>query len=192
MTAPGPVTRDLIETFDDVRSRTLARLEGLTDVEYLWEPVASCMTLRTAADGLFRADPRPAQALHPAPFTTIAWRVWHIGADCLRGYGRFFEDEHQGGDRHLWPGTATEGVQMLATEWSRFRTRVESLGDDRLLQPMGPRAGAYSHESYLLLALHALDEAAHHGAELGVLRDLYLHGFVTGQATNPDEASSKN
>jgi hypothetical protein len=43
---------------------------------------------------------------------------------------------------------------------------------------MGSRAGVYGHESYLLLALHALDEAAHHGAELGVLRDLYLHGFA--------------
>jgi len=142
MTSPGPVTRDLLATFDDVRSRTLARLEGLTDAEYLWEPVASCMTLRAAADGVFRADPRPPHDAHPAPFTTIAWRIWHIGADCLRGYGRFFDDEPQGGDR--------------------------------LRQPMGPRAGAYSHESYLLLALHALDETAHHGAELGVLRDLYL------------------
>ncbi len=174
MTSPGPVTRDLLATFDDVRSRTLARLEGLTDAEYLWEPVASCMTLRAAADGVFRADPRPPHDAHPAPFTTIAWRIWHIGADCLRGYGRFFDDEPQGGDRHLWPGSATAGVQMLADDWSRFRARVESLGDDRLRQPMGPRAGAYSHESYLLLALHALDETAHHGAELGVLRDLYL------------------
>ncbi|MET7313681.1 DinB family protein [Streptomyces sp. NPDC005571] len=178
MASPGPVTRDLLETFDDVRSRTFARLDGLTDAEYLWEPVASSMTLRADTNGVFRADPRPSGDARPAPFTTIAWRIWHIGADCLRGYGRFFEDEAPSGDRHLWPGTAAKGVQMLTNDWSRFRTRVESLGDDRLLQPMGPRAGAYSHESYLLLALHALDEAAHHGAELGVLRDLYLHGFA--------------
>jgi hypothetical protein len=26
-----------------------------------------------------------------------------------------------------------------------------------------------------------LDEAAHHGAELGVLRDLYLHSFAAEQ-----------
>jgi hypothetical protein len=186
MTSPGPVTRDLLETFDDVRSRTFARLDGLTDAEYLWEPVASCMTPRADGDGVFRADPRPTGDVRPAPFTTIAWRIWHIGADCLRGYGRFFEDESQSGDRHLWPGTAAEGVQMLANDWSRFRTRVESLGDDRLLQPMGSRAGVYGHESYLLLALHALDEGAHHGAELGVLRDLYLHGFTAEQGTHGD------
>ncbi|MFJ9760120.1 DinB family protein [Streptomyces sp. NPDC101149] len=187
MTSTGPITRDLLQTFEDVRSRTFARLHGLTDAEYLWEPIAFCMTLRPAADGMFRADPRPAGEVRPAPFTTIGWRIWHIGADCLRGYGRFFGDGPQGGDRHLWPGTASEGVQELADDWSRFRNHVESLGDDRLLQPMGPIAGDYSHESYLLLALHALDEAAHHGAELGVLRDLYLHGFDKKQRANHDE-----
>ncbi|MFC1405009.1 MULTISPECIES: DinB family protein [Streptacidiphilus] len=187
-TPPGPVTRDLLETLDEVRDRTLARLEGLTDAEYLWEPVASCMTLRPAADGSFRADPRPGaedgdgDKAGPAPFTTIGWRVWHIGADCLRSYGRFFGDEPLGDDRHLWPGTAAEGVALMSRDWARFRGQVEALGDQGLLQPMGPRAGAYSHESYLLLALHALDEVAHHGAELGVLRDLYLHGFKARSA----------
>jgi hypothetical protein len=179
MPSPGPVTRDLLETFEDVRSRTFARLAGLTDAEYLWEPVAACMTLRPAEDGTWRADPRPADDPRPAPFTTIAWRIWHIGSDCLRGYGRFFGEEPQGGDRHVWPGTADEGVRMLAEDWSRFRRHVESLGDAGLVRPMGPAAGEYARESYLLLALHALDEAAHHGAELGVLRDLHEHGFTT-------------
>ncbi|MEV6161816.1 DinB family protein [Streptomyces sp. NPDC052052] len=184
MTTSDPITRDLLETLDDVRTRTLDRLDGLTDAEYLWQPVASCVTVRKAADGMFRADPRPAADVRPAPFTTIAWRTWHIGADCLRGYGRFFGDDSPSGDRHRWPGTATEGVQVLSDEWSRFRARVASLGDDGLLRPMGRRAGAFGHESYLLLALHALDEAAHHGAEIGVLRDLHLHGFA-GEGPDP-------
>ena len=75
MTSSSPVTRDLLETFDDIRSRTFARLDGLTDAEYLWEPVASCMTLRADTDGVFRADPRPTDDARPAPFTTIAWRI---------------------------------------------------------------------------------------------------------------------
>lgn len=179
MTSPDPVTRDLLETLDDVRTRTLARLDGLGDTEYLWEPVASCMTVRPQADGTFRADPRPAKGPAPAPFTTIAWRMWHIGADCLRGYVGFFPaGSPLGDDVHRWPGTADEGIQILTADWDQFRTHVESLGDDRLVQPMGPRAGQYAHESYLLLALHALDEAAHHGAELGVLRDLWLHSYA--------------
>jgi len=127
---------------------------------------------------VFHADPRPPRSTTPAPVTTIAWRTWHISADCLRGYLRFFEDDIDLADRHRWPGTAAEGVNALADEWARFRSYVEALGDERLAGPMGPRAGAFAHESYLLLALHALDEAAHHGGELGVLRDLYLRKEV--------------
>jgi hypothetical protein len=164
--------RDLLMTFEDVRSRIFARLEGLTDAEYLWEPVPDCMTVRADSDGVFRADPRPAEDVTPAPVTTIAWRTWHIGADCLRGYLRFFEDVDLT-ERHRWPGTADAGVAAMAEDWAVFLARVEGLGDERLLEPMGARGGAYADESFLLLAMHALDEAAHHGGELGLLRDLY-------------------
>jgi hypothetical protein len=187
MTNPGSVTRDVLQTFEDVRSRLFARLEGLTDAEYLWEPVASCMTLRPKADGVFHADPRPRSEPEQAPVTTIGWRVWHIGADCLRGYGSFFTGVDPT-DVLVWPGTAKEGIEALAEDWSGFIAHVESLGDERLLQPMGELGGQFGHESYLLLALHALDEAAHHGAEIGVLRDLYVHGYPAGPtAAGPTE-----
>ncbi|HWG25506.1 DinB family protein [Actinospica sp.] len=178
MTDTGPVTRDVLQTFEDVRSRLFARVEGLTDAEYLWEPVPDCMTLRADGDGVFRADPRSDPEPVPAPVTTIGWRIWHIGADCLRGYGRFFTGEAPT-DVHIWPGAAKEGIEKLAEDWALFIAQVESLGDERLLQPMGELGGPFGHESYLLLALHALDEVAHHGAEIGVLRDLYLHGYVS-------------
>lgn len=176
MTGAGPVTRDVLQTLDEVHDRTFGRLDGLTDAEYLWEPVPACLTVRQDADGSYRADPRP-RGSRPAPFSTIAWRTWHIGADCLRGYGGFFGVAAQDGDElRLWPGTAAEGIELLSRDWAVFRAQVASLGDERLLQPMGPVAGRYADESYLLLALHAIDEAAHHGAELGTIRDLYLHG----------------
>jgi hypothetical protein len=136
------------------------------------------MTVRAAPDCLFRADPRPLRSTTSTtrpPITTIAWRAWHIGADCLRGYLRFFDpDIELPADRHLWPGTADEGIRTLTDDWETFNSHIAALGDQRLLEPMGPHAGAFAHESYLLLALHALDEAAHHGGELGLLRDLYL------------------
>lgn len=167
-----------MQTFEDVRSRLFGRLEGLTDDEYLWQPVADCMTVRAAGDGRFLADARPPRSDDPAPVTTIAWRMWHIGADALRSYRGFFERGVDLSDRDRWPGTAAEGVRALAEDWAGFVAEVEGLGDVRLLEPMGALGGKFGHESYLLLALHALDEAAHHGAELGVLRDLYLRGFA--------------
>ena len=62
------------------------RLDGLTDDEYLWEPVPGCWSLRRRAEattpmaaglGDVVADfayPEP----KPAPFTTIAWRMGHM------------------------------------------------------------------------------------------------------------------
>ncbi len=54
------------------------RLTGLTDEEYLWEPVGDCWTLHPTDDGLALNDhawPPP----RPSPFATIAWRLCHIG-----------------------------------------------------------------------------------------------------------------
>ncbi|WP_236656547.1 DinB family protein [Streptacidiphilus jiangxiensis] len=174
----NPVTTDVLETFDEVRDRILARLEGLSDAEYLWEPVPDCLSVRVGADGSARADDRPRGGTGLAPFSTIAWRMWHIGSDCLRGYGRFFgETPAPGTDPQVWPATAAEATAVLADDFARFRSQVASLGDDRLLAPMGPLGGPYGHESHLLLTTHAIDETAHHGGEIALLRDLRAHGL---------------
>lgn len=178
MSVEQRVASDVLRTFEEVRSRTMARLEGMADAEYLWEPVADCWTVRADQDGVFRADAVPDEDPVPAPVTTIAWRTWHIGADCLRGYcAHFFGDEDSGADPLRWPGTVDAAVAAMDADFARFRSNVEALGAEGLLNPMGPRAGQFAEDTYLALVLHALDEAAHHGAEIGLLRDLYLHGF---------------
>ena len=177
MTVPDPVTRDMLAIFEDVRSRLFERLEGLTDAEYLWEPVGDSLSIRPGDDGVFRVATLFPESVPdaPDPVTTIAWRIWHMGNLCLRGYViYFFEDVPDLGDRHAWPGTAKEGVQALAEDWERFISRIAALGDKRLLEPMGLGPGGWAGETYLKLALHALDEVAHHGGEVGLLRDLYL------------------
>lgn len=172
-----PVTRDLLAAFEGVRYRLFEHLEGLTDIEYLWEPVADSLNLHPGDDGVFRVDELFPQSVPgvPDPVTTIAWRIWHIGNLCLRGYViSFFDDVPDLGDRHEWPGNAKEGVQALAGDWNHFVSRIAALGDKRLLAPMGLGPGTWTDETYLKLALHALDEVAHHGGEIGLLRDLYL------------------
>ena len=181
MAEHNPITHDVLNTFEDVRSRLFARLEGLTDAEYLWQPVPDCMTIRRTDEGVYRADSRLPQAAAEssaghagAPVTTIAWRLWHMGSDCLRGYLAFFDDAPALGDPFEWPGTADRGVLALEEDWARFTSRVEGLGDTRLMEPMGPRAEEFADSTFLALALHALDEVAHHGGEVALLRDLYL------------------
>ncbi|MFD1938378.1 MULTISPECIES: DinB family protein [Nonomuraea] len=181
MIVTDPVTRDVLATFEGVRSRLFGRLEGLTDAEYHWEPVSDCISIRPGDDGVFRVatlfpESGPEE---PDPVTTIAWRIWHIGNLCLRGYVIYcFEDVPELGDRHEWPGTAKDGVQALAEDWEHFISRIAALGDKRLLAPIGMGPGGWADETYLKLALHALKEVTHHGGEIGLLRDLYLREGV--------------
>lgn len=173
-----PVTSDVLTTFDEVRDRLMTRLAGLSDAEYLWEPVPDCLTVRVGPDGVVRADDRPGEVAGRAPFATIAWRAWHIGSDCLRGYRRFFgEVSVPAAQAQLWPVTAEQGVAALAEDLAGFRARIASLGDARLIAPMGPPAAPYDADSFLALATHAIDETAHHGAEIALLRDLRAHGM---------------
>jgi len=54
------------------------RLSSLVTEEYLWEPVPGCWSLRRQSNGKVAPDwayPQP----DPAPLTTIAWRLGHIG-----------------------------------------------------------------------------------------------------------------
>ncbi|GAB3741301.1 hypothetical protein [Nocardiopsis nanhaiensis] len=58
------------------------RLEGFTDDEYFWEPVVGCWSIRRQPGGTYMIDwewPTP----EPAPVTTIAWRLAHIGVQAL-------------------------------------------------------------------------------------------------------------
>lgn len=180
-TALDPVTRDVLAIFEGVRFRLFARLEGLTDAEYLWEPVRDSLSIHPGDDGAFRVATLFPESVPgvPDPVTTIAWRIWHIGNLCLRGYViYFFEDVPDLGDRHEWPGTAKEGIQALAEDWERFTSRIAALGDKRLLEPTRLGPDYWADETYLKLALHALDEVAHHGGEIGLLRDLYVREHV--------------
>jgi hypothetical protein len=42
-------------------------------------------------------------------------------------------------------------------------------------EPLGPIAYEYAESDKATLVLHQVDEQIHHGAELGVMRDLYRH-----------------
>jgi hypothetical protein len=71
------VKDNLVSLSDYSFQRTRARLQGLTDDEYLWEPVPNCWTIRLQPDGRYRADWAVPLAA-TGPFTTIAWRLWHL------------------------------------------------------------------------------------------------------------------
>jgi len=159
------------------------RLEGLTDEEYLWEPVPGAWSIRARADAttshadgggdlvLDYAWPEPT----PPPVTTIAWRLGHVTRSCLA----LRTASHFGGptaDPETWvfAGSAEEALAQLDTAYDAWSAGVESLGEEGLARPVGPDEGPYAEAPYADLVLHINRELIHHGAEICLLRDLYL------------------
>jgi hypothetical protein len=178
--------RELIDLSDQVWQRTRTRLEGLRDDEYLWEPTPGCWTVRQRADGTWMADwplPRP----DPEPFTTIAWRLWHL----IDMYGEnraptwldvpaqgapIGRDDPDGAP----PSSAVVALALLDRAHDRWDAHLGLVTEAALAEPIGPVAGPeYADRTRSAYVLHMLDEFIHHGAEIALLRDLWRWQHAT-------------
>jgi hypothetical protein len=160
------------------------RLDGLTDDEYLWEPVPGAWSLRprgeastamAAGGGDLVADfehPPPS----PTPVTTIAWRIAHllVGVLGARNAAHFGAPPVDYATR-VWPATAAEALAQLDIEYARWSEGVAGLDEAGLARPVGPAEGEWGELPYAALVLHINREVIHHGAEIALLRDLYAH-----------------
>lgn len=148
---------------------------GLTDEEYFWEPVPDCWSLRPQADGTVTADyayPEP----KPAPFTTIAWRLAHIGSGVLgERASNHFGDGSFDTANVAWPGTAADGLAFVDEQYANWMGGLRSLDADDLARPCGPAEGPFADYPFAALILHINREVIHHGAEVACLRDLFRH-----------------
>jgi hypothetical protein len=150
------------------------RLDGLTDDEYLWEPVPGAWNVHVDADRttIDFAYPEPV----PAPVTTISWRIAHLAVGVLGARNA----SHFGGpaaDYETWsyPATADGALTQLDDGYARWVEGVRGLGEDGLARPCGPAEGPYADEPLAALVIHIHREVIHHGAEIALLRDLYAH-----------------
>ncbi len=160
------------------------RLAGLTDHEYRWEPVAGCWNVRrrgestapiAAGGGEYTIDfamPEP----DPAPVTTIAWRLAHLIVAVFGARNA----SHFAGPPADYPtfeyaGTADLALHQLDQAYATWIAGVRGLGSDGLARACGPAEGPYAEYPLAALVLHINREAIHHGAEIALLRDLYLH-----------------
>ncbi|HET8559458.1 MAG TPA: DinB family protein [Marmoricola sp.] len=160
------------------------RLEGLTDEEYLWEPVPGTWSVRRRGTspapapigvGAWERDDAPDDP-SPAPFTTIAWRLAHMTVEVLA----MRSASHFGGppahyETWAYAGTAGGALAELDEQVDRWLAGVEALGEDGLAHPCGPAEGPWADAPLTALVLHIHRELIHHGAEVALLRDLYLH-----------------
>ena len=182
MTDWNSLLRDQFEWHWENQLRS--RLDGLSDEEYLWEPVAGAWSVRprgtattpmAAGDGAFTLDwayPQPT----PAPFTTIAWRLAHVivgvlGMRSAAHFGRAPIDY----ETFPWAGTAAEALAQLDREVGTWLDGVRGLGEAGLTRPCGSAEGAFAEAPLAALVLHIHRELIHHLAEVSLLRDLYTH-----------------
>ncbi len=147
------------------------RLAGLTDDEYFWQPVPDCWSVHPDG-GIDFADPPP----DPPPVTTIAWRLAHliVGVLAVRVHSHF------GGppaDYFSWDYAidADTALAQLDDRYAAWITGVRGLSEEQLWRPCGPAEGPYAEETMATLVLHINREMIHHGAEIALLRDLYIH-----------------
>lgn len=166
----------VLEALDGAWDPILARLDGITDDEYLWEPTAGCWSVRQGALGWVAdwSDDDTEHELDPGPVTTIAWRCWHTAIDALDSYSdRLFDRTGNDLTGLEWVPTASEAVAALTSSWTVFRDGVAAWSDSDLFTPLGWDWEPFEHHSHLDLVFHALHEVTHHGAEIALLRDLY-------------------
>ncbi|WP_405058926.1 DinB family protein [Kribbella sp. NBC_01505] len=164
---------NLLKLSDFAWQRLRARVQGLTDEEYFWEPFDGCWSIRKTGAGFVQdsSDIPP----EPSPFTTLAWRISHI-VDILQEdrTATWFGHEADPADgQPPVPGSAAEALTALDHSYDVWRRRLAALSQEDLDRRMGQIAGPWANDDGTAFALHILDELIHHGAEVGTVRDFY-------------------
>ena len=166
-----------------------ARLEGLTDDEYFFEPVPGAWNVHPrgassapiqGGSGSMTIDfafPEP----DPAPVTTIAWRLGHVivGVLAMRNashFGREATDYLS----FAYAATAAAALDQLDREYATWLAGVAALGDEGRARPCGAAEGPYADRPMAELVVHIHREVIHHLAEVCLLRDLYRAGVRRG------------
>jgi hypothetical protein len=178
-----PRMAPLLAQYDFARDRLMTRLEGLSDAEYHWEPVAGCWSVRRREEArtprvfgggawVLEFDNDPGD---PPAFTTIAWRSAHLAsgialrADYTTGTRAMTWDDYQ------MPATAADGIRALGDATDTWLAMMLEASDADLDQ-VGRSAFPWGLDPELPLldiCWWVNQELLHHGGEIALLRDLY-------------------
>jgi len=166
---------ELQEAYEDLRGC----VDGLTDDAFFWEPVAGCWTVRRRDGGRWAVDyPEPPHP-DPAPFTTIGWRLVHV-AECKVMY-----HEYAFGEAKLtFPEidsahTAAAAIAQLEAGHAMLVRDLAGLDDAGLEKLVLTNWGERWPARRIFWTMISHD--AHHGGEIGALRDLYRERVPSGR-----------
>ncbi len=143
----------------DALSQLLRQLgDELNDDMMLWEPVPGCWSIRRQPDGAWHYDWTPDPAI--APFTTIAWRLAHIGQSLAAHARRLFGRGEFAYDTYEPAGDLAGAMHFVRDGFEHWRAGIAACGEEL------PEA----------LARETISFNTHHfrhAAEILTVRDLY-------------------
>jgi DinB superfamily len=173
----------LADQLERARVVLAARLDGLTDEEFFWEPVPGCWTIhpRDGSAGEWTGAgewiydyvlPDP----EPPPVTTIGWRLVHIGSINDMFFEHVFGPAQRDYPDQTIPHDATGAVAWWEEGIQRFLETLDRIEDSDLDKIVAvPWEVSHSVATWVEMVVY---ENVHHGAEIGVLRDLYREKFA--------------
>jgi hypothetical protein len=139
--------QDILELFDYAWDRFVARMEGLTEAELAWQPLAD-------------------------PDLTLRWRLEHIASFLSEPRnGPWLGQPMPTASLALGPADPT--LNSCRAAYHLWRAHLHLVTDDELALPIGTVAGPYGDATRRSFALHVVDELIHHTAEAALFRDLW-------------------
>ncbi len=176
----------LLAQFDFGVESLLDRVQGMTDDEYFWEPVAGCWNIRRRDDDrgvrmvgkgewALEQEHIPFDAPDP-PFTTIAWRLAHLSvwitvrADWTIGTKSIDVDDIE------MPSSAATGIVALERAAAFWREALTTATTDADLDQVGRSSypgGLDPTLPFIDIVWWVNKELIHHAAEIALLRDLW-------------------
>ncbi len=169
---------DLLET---TATFSQERLAGMTDDEYLWEPVRPCWSLRNRNSAAGRSyGPGDYQLEHSdgdeAVFTTIGWRLAHLTSGFAARWEWTF------GSRAIPPddvvdfaATADGGLDQLWSWYQRWHDGIVAMDEADFVRVGYSQmpTGLDPDVPFASIVWWQAREMVHHLAEAALLRDLY-------------------
>jgi uncharacterized damage-inducible protein DinB len=164
----------LLRLWEQSGRRLRERCRGLTDEEFLWEPVADCWNLRPDEGHVggwsYEYEFAPED---PAPVTTIGWRLVHLSAGNRVYWNHAFGDGTLTFPDLVVPHTAQDALDG----WRNSRVPVTAWLVDATDTDLAELRPTHLTERQMSAGDQVrilVDEQIHHGAEIALLRDLYL------------------
>jgi hypothetical protein len=156
---------------EEAYTRLRDRLEGLTDEEFFWQPVANAWTIYQDRPGHWTYHyeiPDP----DPAPVTTIAWQVVHLATTRI-----MYHEWAYGAARLTFPDLeiprdVSGAVEFLHDGYEILRGDLDQESEAGLDQPRKTNWREMWPAWRIFTTM--IDHDALHTGTIGCLRDLYL------------------